>query len=113
MDPFCSSTFIDLLNSQRDSNESLFPSTVGIGSIPVPRFTNQTIEPAWDCEEVIHVKMKRTKWTPKDDIVLCSSWLNTSKNVVVANEQKYNAFWILEHPQTLLELQTKSLASAK
>ena len=38
-------------------------------------------------------KSVRRKWTPNDDIVLISSWLNTSKDPVVGNEQKSVAFW--------------------
>ncbi|XP_024004111.1 glutathione S-transferase T3-like [Eutrema salsugineum] len=30
---------------------------------------------------------------PADDVLLISSWLNTSKDLVVANEQKNGAFW--------------------
>uniref|UniRef100_A0A0D3BIL9 Myb-like domain-containing protein n=1 Tax=Brassica oleracea var. oleracea TaxID=109376 RepID=A0A0D3BIL9_BRAOL len=33
------------------------------------------------------------EWTPKDDILLISSWLNTSKDPVVSNEQRSDAFW--------------------
>ncbi|XP_056859112.1 glutathione S-transferase T3-like isoform X1 [Raphanus sativus] len=32
-------------------------------------------------------------WTPVEDIVLISAWLNTSKDPVVANEQRQGAFW--------------------
>uniref|UniRef100_A0A0D3CPD9 Myb-like domain-containing protein n=1 Tax=Brassica oleracea var. oleracea TaxID=109376 RepID=A0A0D3CPD9_BRAOL len=38
-------------------------------------------------------RRERRKWTPNDDIVLISSWLNTSKDPVVGNEQKSGAFW--------------------
>ncbi|XP_033136155.1 glutathione S-transferase T3-like isoform X3 [Brassica rapa] len=38
-------------------------------------------------------RKERQKWTPKDDIVLISSWLNTSKDPVVSNEQRSDAFW--------------------
>ncbi|XP_013583440.1 PREDICTED: glutathione S-transferase T3-like [Brassica oleracea var. oleracea] len=33
------------------------------------------------------------KWTPTEDVVLISAWLNTSKDPVVGNEQKAIAFW--------------------
>ncbi|XP_048623696.1 glutathione S-transferase T3-like [Brassica napus] len=36
---------------------------------------------------------ERRKWTPKDDILFTSSWLNTSKDPVVGNEQRSGAFW--------------------
>ena len=32
-------------------------------------------------------------WTPVEDIVLISSWLNTSKDPVVGNEQRSGTFW--------------------
>ncbi|XP_048610032.1 glutathione S-transferase T3-like [Brassica napus] len=38
-------------------------------------------------------RRERRKWTPTDDIVLISSWLNTSKDPVVGNEQKSGTFW--------------------
>ncbi|KAL0756491.1 hypothetical protein Bca101_094159 [Brassica carinata] len=38
-------------------------------------------------------RQERRKWTPTDDVVLISSWLNTSKDPVVGNEQKSNGFW--------------------
>ncbi|KAF8093494.1 hypothetical protein N665_0383s0121 [Sinapis alba] len=63
------STYVDLLNSQHESAED--PS---LGDTPAER------------------KERRT-WTPTDDIVLISSWLNTSKDLVVGNEQKSGAFW--------------------
>ena len=36
---------------------------------------------------------ERRKWSPTEDIVLISAWLNTSKDPVVGNEQKAIAFW--------------------
>ncbi|WZZ57934.1 hypothetical protein YC2023_058041 [Brassica napus] len=38
-------------------------------------------------------RRERRKWTPKDDILLISSCLNTSKDAVVGNEQRSGAFW--------------------
>ena len=38
-------------------------------------------------------RKERKKWTPSDDLVLMSSWLNTSKDAVVGNEQKSDCFW--------------------
>ncbi|KAL0772875.1 hypothetical protein Bca101_038026 [Brassica carinata] len=36
---------------------------------------------------------KRRKWSTKEDIVLISAWLNTSKDPIVSNEQKLGSFW--------------------
>ncbi|XP_048599550.1 glutathione S-transferase T3-like [Brassica napus] len=38
-------------------------------------------------------RTEHRKWTPTDDVVLISSWLNTSKDPVVGNEQKSSGFW--------------------
>ncbi|XP_013721125.1 glutathione S-transferase T3-like [Brassica napus] len=52
------------------------------------------IEEAAHCEqEGPPVRKERRTWTPTDDVVLISSWLNTSKDPVVGNEQKSVAFW--------------------
>ncbi|XP_048613367.1 glutathione S-transferase T3-like [Brassica napus] len=37
--------------------------------------------------------LERQKWTAKEDLVLISAWLNTSKDPIVGNEQKAGAFW--------------------
>ena len=37
--------------------------------------------------------LERRKWGPKEDLVLISAWLNTSKDPIVSNEQKAEAFW--------------------
>ncbi|KAL0699433.1 hypothetical protein Bca4012_055555 [Brassica carinata] len=36
---------------------------------------------------------ERRKWTTKEDVVLISGWLNTSKDPIVSNEQKAGSFW--------------------
>lgn len=38
-------------------------------------------------------KRERKTWTPTDDILLISSWLNTSNYPIVSNEQKSSNFW--------------------
>ncbi|KAL0795906.1 hypothetical protein Bca101_067283 [Brassica carinata] len=42
---------------------------------------------------------ERRKWSVKEDRILISAWLNTSKDAVVGNEQKATSFWkrILEY----------------
>lgn len=37
--------------------------------------------------------VERRKWVRKEDLVLISAWLNTSKDPIVSNEQKAGAFW--------------------
>ncbi|KAF8062863.1 hypothetical protein N665_1190s0001 [Sinapis alba] len=38
-------------------------------------------------------RRERRKWTHADDVLLISSWLNTSKDPVVSNEQRSGTFW--------------------
>ncbi|KAF2609501.1 hypothetical protein F2Q68_00045749 [Brassica cretica] len=38
-------------------------------------------------------RQERRKWTPNDDVLLIISWLNTSKDPVVRNEQRSGSFW--------------------
>ncbi|XP_013607570.1 PREDICTED: glutathione S-transferase T3-like [Brassica oleracea var. oleracea] len=35
----------------------------------------------------------KRKWLTKEDLVLISGWLNTSKDAIVSNEQKGGSFW--------------------
>ncbi|KAF8055376.1 hypothetical protein N665_1296s0002 [Sinapis alba] len=44
-------------------------------------------------DELPAERKERRMWTPTNDIVLISLWLNTSKDPVVGNEQKLVAFW--------------------
>ncbi|XP_048593444.1 glutathione S-transferase T3-like [Brassica napus] len=44
------------------------------------------------CSEVPK-SAERRKWTTKEDVVLISAWLNTSKDPIVSNEQKAGSFW--------------------
>uniref|UniRef100_A0A0D3EBJ9 Uncharacterized protein n=1 Tax=Brassica oleracea var. oleracea TaxID=109376 RepID=A0A0D3EBJ9_BRAOL len=54
--------------------------------------TTTTIQVPHFGEIPVERKERRT-WTPIDDQVLISSWLNTSKDPVVGNEQRSGAFW--------------------
>ncbi|XP_013617062.1 PREDICTED: glutathione S-transferase T3-like [Brassica oleracea var. oleracea] len=38
-------------------------------------------------------RKERRSWSPIEDVVLISSWLNTSKDPVVGNEQRSVSFW--------------------
>ena len=49
-------------------------------------------EHVWMSSQSSNVKERR-KWSPKEDKILIGAWLNTSKDVVVSNEQKADAFW--------------------
>ncbi|KAF8080340.1 hypothetical protein N665_0953s0005 [Sinapis alba] len=95
--------FVDLLNSQQDNVlpqpfPQPFPfenfSQAGeLGSSQVPVFSTQCTETSSFCEDSATQRKERKKWSPSDDLVLISAWLNTSKDPVVGNEQKAGAFW--------------------
>ena len=66
--------FVDLLNSQQNV-------VFGCQRDPII------------ADELPSEHKERRTWTPTDDLVLISSWLNTSKDPVVGNDQKGGAFW--------------------
>ena len=87
-----SRSYVGLLNSQNFPYES-YPSTLNFGASDFPPFSSQQTD-APDVREDTPVDRKeRRKWTPADDEVLISGWLNTSKDAVVGNEQKSGTFW--------------------
>ena len=94
-----SSNFVDLLNNQEKKfihqpfpYES-FSHGGEIGSSQLPVFSTQCTETSSFCEDSPTQRKERKKWSPSDDLVLISAWLNTSKDLVVGNEQKAGAFW--------------------
>ncbi|KAL0699791.1 hypothetical protein Bca4012_055913 [Brassica carinata] len=96
--PTQSSSYVGLLNSQQGSvfNENFpyesFHSSVNFGEFePIPAFSSQQSQDAPVDTPVARVV--RRKWNPPDDEVLISAWLNTSKDAIVANDQKSGTFW--------------------
>ncbi|XP_024015027.1 glutathione S-transferase T3-like [Eutrema salsugineum] len=83
------SNFVDLLQSQQES-VSPYPN-------PYPSFENHAFGTQASTKEVEEVgvtsKVIRRPWSPAEDTLLISSWLNTSKDPVVGNEQKSGTFW--------------------
>ncbi|KAF8113145.1 hypothetical protein N665_0055s0010 [Sinapis alba] len=71
--------FVELLHSQQDC---VFLNSQQPSSPQVPPFDTPPAE-----------RRERRTWTPTDDVVLISSWLNTSKDPLVGNEQRSGAFW--------------------
>uniref|UniRef100_A0A0D3API2 Myb-like domain-containing protein n=1 Tax=Brassica oleracea var. oleracea TaxID=109376 RepID=A0A0D3API2_BRAOL len=59
----------------------------------IPPFSSQQTDAPDVREDTPVACRERRKWTPADDEVLISAWLNTSKDVVVENEQKSGTFW--------------------
>uniref|UniRef100_A0A0D3AVV6 Myb-like domain-containing protein n=1 Tax=Brassica oleracea var. oleracea TaxID=109376 RepID=A0A0D3AVV6_BRAOL len=85
--------FVDLLNSQQDIGFGSYEDSVELSSTQVPFLATQgTADSAFDGDTPAGHRERRT-WTPADDVVLISSWLNTSKDPVVSTEQKSGAFW--------------------
>ena len=78
--------FVELLNSQQDSVFRLVEESQGTEASSQFRLVEES--QATPAERRV-----RRKWIPTDDIVLISSWLNTSKDPVVGNEQWSGAFW--------------------
>ncbi|KAL1219319.1 Glutathione S-transferase T3 [Cardamine amara subsp. amara] len=90
-----SSGFMDILNSQQESHnlepnpdDNVSPS-IELGESEVPLFSTQWSDAPSQGED----RRSRRKWTPTEDFVLISVWLNTSKDPIVGNEQKAEAFW--------------------
>ncbi|XP_022562514.1 glutathione S-transferase T3-like [Brassica napus] len=83
--PYRNLNFVDLLQSQQDSS--------GFESSALPAFGSQATEGCNFEESSPAERKERRSWSPTDDVVLISAWLNTSKDPVVGNEQRSVAFW--------------------
>lgn len=83
-----SSNFVELLSQQSISFANYEDSTPSSSRVP-PLRTDDVGNVGNDVGE----RRERRKWTATDDVVLISSWLNTSKDPMVGNEQKSGAFW--------------------
>ncbi|XP_022553322.1 uncharacterized protein LOC111203663 [Brassica napus] len=79
------SNYVDLLNSQNEN-------VISLDSPPAPVFRREGTQDSSFGDSSPQRRERRT-WSPSDDIVLISSWLNTSKDPVVGNEQKSGHFW--------------------
>uniref|UniRef100_A0A0D3EEG1 No apical meristem-associated C-terminal domain-containing protein n=1 Tax=Brassica oleracea var. oleracea TaxID=109376 RepID=A0A0D3EEG1_BRAOL len=84
--PYLSCNFVDILQSQQQSS-------IGLESSSIPLFGTQASEGSNFEQDSSTARTPRRAWTPTDDVVLISSWLNTSKDPVVGNEQRSVAFW--------------------
>ncbi|WZZ01538.1 hypothetical protein YC2023_073866 [Brassica napus] len=85
-----SSGFLDLLTSQQCDPVS---QNVAFGSSEVPFLSSQFTNDPTEAEETTEDRRGRKKWSRKEDVVLISAWLNTSKDPVTGNEQKAGSFW--------------------
>ncbi|KAG7577749.1 Myb-like domain [Arabidopsis thaliana x Arabidopsis arenosa] len=81
------SGFMNLLHSQQEVP----------GSSEVPLYSTQWSDEGSEDEAIAtatpKVGVSRKKWKPKEDLVLISAWLNTSKDPIVGNDQKGGSFW--------------------
>ncbi|KAF8075494.1 hypothetical protein N665_1090s0010 [Sinapis alba] len=84
------SKFVELLNSQQETIYGFAQASVEVPSSQVPVFGTPA---SYFVEESPGERRERRKWTPVDDVILISSWLNTSKDPVVGNEQRCGTFW--------------------
>ncbi|XP_024009191.1 glutathione S-transferase T3-like [Eutrema salsugineum] len=90
-DPYSNSHgFVNLLTSEL-VNESLSPC-VDLGSSEMPLLSSQTSDDPMVTKDT-KKRRERRQWSPKEDVVLISAWLNTSKDPMTGNEQKAGAFW--------------------
>ena len=78
------SNFDELLSSQQ---------SVSLSEVQVPFYGTQGTEPSNFGEDNQASRKERRTWSPGDDVLHISSWLNTSKDAVVGNDQRLNAFW--------------------
>ena len=92
--PTQSSSYVGLLNSQQGNvlHEN-FPYESYHSSVHFPPFSSQQSEVPPLSEDTPVDRKERRKWSPADDEVLISAWLNTSKDAVVGNEQNKGTFW--------------------
>lgn len=88
--PYRQTNYVDLLTSQQGSF-SFDEDSVQVSSSQVPLFATEALTCPQD--PPAERKEPRRMWMPVEDIVLISGWLNTSKDPVVANEQRQGAFW--------------------
>ena len=56
-------------------------------------FSSQWNEDSNEDVEIVYDRKERRKWSPVEDVLLISAWLNTSKDPVVGNEKKSSDFW--------------------
>ncbi|XP_023640438.1 glutathione S-transferase T3-like [Capsella rubella] len=92
MNPFTPTAgFMDLLTSQQETpilHPTGFETDSPTGESEVPVFSTEAQD-----SPATPIPRKRNKWTSAEDVVLISAWLNTSKDAVVGNEQRGEAFW--------------------
>uniref|UniRef100_A0A0D3AJT2 Xylanase inhibitor C-terminal domain-containing protein n=1 Tax=Brassica oleracea var. oleracea TaxID=109376 RepID=A0A0D3AJT2_BRAOL len=84
--------------SNRTPRSQTFPyesygSPHHFGASDIPAFSEQPPNPPVAPENPPVASRERRNWTPADDEVLMSGWLNTSKDAVVGVDQNKGTFW--------------------
>ena len=87
------SRFVDLLTRQQNISFGQYEDSVELSTSQSPFLGSVGTEASNLDGDTAAARTERRKWTPTDDVVLISSWLNTSKDPVVGNEQKSSGFW--------------------
>ncbi|XP_033143216.1 glutathione S-transferase T3-like [Brassica rapa] len=90
-----SAGYTGLLYSQHESvNDGNSPyESFPSGSSQFPQFSSQQGEAPTPPAQPPVERGRRHKWTPAEDEMLISAWLNTSKDAIVGNNQKSGTFW--------------------
>nr|ABD65000.1 hypothetical protein 26.t00020 [Brassica oleracea] len=88
-----SANFVELLNSQQENVFAFSQDSVDLSASQLPGFCFKATEASNLVQETAAQRKERRKWTPVDDVVLISAWLNTSKDPVIGNEQRCGTFW--------------------
>ena len=86
------SNFVELLNSQQNVGFGNFTDGVSPPAAQVPFLGGHGTQDENIGEDTPGKCKERRTWTPSDDVLLISSWLNTSKDLIVGNEQRSSAF---------------------
>ncbi|XP_024010246.1 glutathione S-transferase T3-like [Eutrema salsugineum] len=68
-------------------------TTIALGDSQPLVFETQWTDAPSPVEETVKEKRSRRPWTPTEDLVLISAWLNTSKDPIIGNGQRADAFW--------------------
>ncbi|XP_023634288.1 glutathione S-transferase T3-like [Capsella rubella] len=58
-----------------------------------PSFNQHPLQPPSQSQGTPTCTRERRQWNNIDDLVLISGWLNTSKDVIVGNDQRSRIFW--------------------
>ncbi|XP_019189852.1 PREDICTED: uncharacterized protein LOC109184311 [Ipomoea nil] len=62
-------------------------------NIPLREFPKYSTQEMPTPQETRPPNILKTRWTNKDDMMLCSEWLNISKDAAVGKDQSGNSFW--------------------